>query len=274
MKFCYVDESGTGDEPFAVMVGIVVDTARMRVTKAEWEQVLADLGTFANRPVKELHTRDFYAGNGAWRDVDGKTRARTIGAIFDWLCARKHDVVFTAVEKSLFYASLPVDKRLEGDVKTLWRYLGLHLALSVQKNFQKQKNNKGNTVLILDNEEKEEMRFTSLLLDPPAWTDSYYSRGKKQDSFDQPVDAPYFADSTHVPMLQVADFVAYFFRRYCELEACGSERYMGEREQVAGWVKKALGRALPRSAIFPKTGRCACGDLYFQMAPSCLRDQF
>lgn len=33
MKFCYVDESGTGDEPYAVMVGIVVDTQRMHVTK-------------------------------------------------------------------------------------------------------------------------------------------------------------------------------------------------------------------------------------------------
>lgn len=33
MKLCYCDESGTGNEPVAVMVGIVVDTKRMHLTK-------------------------------------------------------------------------------------------------------------------------------------------------------------------------------------------------------------------------------------------------
>jgi len=31
MKFCYLDESGIGDEPYAVMVGIIVDAQRMHV---------------------------------------------------------------------------------------------------------------------------------------------------------------------------------------------------------------------------------------------------
>jgi hypothetical protein len=272
MKFCYVDESGTGDEPYAVMVGVIVDAVRMRVTKAEWDGMLGHLKGIAGKPVKELHTRDFYSGNGAWRHLDGSTRSKMISAVFDWLAGRKHEIVYATVEKSRFFQVLETDERLKQSVKTLWRYLGLHLVLSIQKNFQKQPKNKGNTVLIFDKEEKEEMRFTDLVLDPPQWTDTYYGRTKKQQALDQLVDAPYFADSTHVPMLQVADFVAYFFRRHCELEAGKTERYAGERSQVAAWVSKALESSLPRSAMFPRKGRCECGDLYFKMAPTCLRD--
>ena len=65
MKFCYVDESGTGDEPYAVMVGIVVDALRMRSTKADWDRLLAHLQGIVGRPVEEIHTRDFYAGEGS-----------------------------------------------------------------------------------------------------------------------------------------------------------------------------------------------------------------
>ena len=64
MKFCYVDESGTGDEPYAVMVGVVVDALRMRPTKADWDGLLIHLGCIVGRAVEEIHTRDFYAGNG------------------------------------------------------------------------------------------------------------------------------------------------------------------------------------------------------------------
>ena len=43
MKFCYLDESGTGHEPFAVMVGIIVDSHRMHLTKKDWADLLLKL---------------------------------------------------------------------------------------------------------------------------------------------------------------------------------------------------------------------------------------
>lgn len=33
MKFCYLDETGTGTEPFALIIGILVDANRMKPTK-------------------------------------------------------------------------------------------------------------------------------------------------------------------------------------------------------------------------------------------------
>jgi hypothetical protein len=272
MKFCYVDESGTGDEPYAVMVGVIVDAQRMRLTKVEWDFMLDGLRAVAGRPMKELHTRDFYSGNGPWRNLTGPVRAQMVGAVFDWLAARKHQIVFSSVTKTAFFAKVSTDTHLSS-TKTIWRSLGLHLALAIQKNFQTQSNNKGNTVLVFDNEEREELRFTDLILDPPEWTDTYYRRGKKQERLDQLVDAPYFADSMHVPMLQVADFVAYFLRRYCELENGDAERFQGERQQVNSWAQKALGRSIAMSAMFPKNGRCPCANSFFDVAPACLRDR-
>jgi hypothetical protein len=40
MKVCYCDESGTGDEPIAVMVGVLVDSQRMHITKKDWCELL------------------------------------------------------------------------------------------------------------------------------------------------------------------------------------------------------------------------------------------
>jgi len=71
MKVCYCDESGTGDEPIAVMVGVIVDAQRMHVTKTNWKDLLVSLSRVVGKPVEEVHTRDFYAGNDCWRALRG-----------------------------------------------------------------------------------------------------------------------------------------------------------------------------------------------------------
>ncbi len=85
MKVCYCDESGTGDEPIAVMVGIVVDARRMHVTKEDWKALLEKLSRIVGKPIEEIHTRDFYAGNEKWRALPGPQRAEIITATFGWL---------------------------------------------------------------------------------------------------------------------------------------------------------------------------------------------
>lgn len=269
MKFCYVDESGTGDEPYAVMVGIVVDALRMRPTKSDWDALLVNLGSIVGRQVDEFHTRDFYAGNGPWRGIDGPQRAAIITSVMEWLGARKHSLVYCMVDKDRFFTEFNQDARFS-EVSTLWRFLGLHLVLAIQKEHQRHEKNKGNTVLIFDNEEREQTRFTDLILNPPTWTDTYYNRGPKQEALDQIVDAPYFADSRDVPLLQVADFVAYFLRRYAELDAGDRERYTGEGEQVRRWAVAAIDRSISKASIYPKRARCACSDMFYTYAPACV----
>jgi len=57
MKLCYCDESGTGNEPIAVMVGVLVDAHRMHITKQEWCALLDYLSELAGVEIKELQAR-------------------------------------------------------------------------------------------------------------------------------------------------------------------------------------------------------------------------
>ncbi|HET9376701.1 MAG TPA: hypothetical protein VFO40_17130 [Chthoniobacterales bacterium] len=105
MKICYCDESGTGNEPIAVTVGVVVDSQRMRVSKEDWKELLAQLSNMIGSKIDELHTRDFYSGNSPFRNLNGSQRSDYISAIFKWFVDRKHHF-FTQRSTKLFLESL------------------------------------------------------------------------------------------------------------------------------------------------------------------------
>jgi hypothetical protein len=189
MKFCYLDESGTGDEPFAVMAGVIVDAARMHKTKSQWQNLIDNLASIAGREIDEIHTREFYPGNSPWRDLDGPVRARILDEIFKWLADRKHRVVFSAVDVSDFRNNFE-EEDFSDDIETLWRFLATHIVLCLQKRHQTKKSNKGRTLMVFDDEHMERTHYRSLIFDPPEWTDQYYGRGESQDRLNQIVDVP------------------------------------------------------------------------------------
>lgn len=270
MKFCYLDESGTSEEPIAVMAGIIIDVTRMRVTKLHWSSLLDTLSKIIGRNIQEIHTRDFYSGNSPWRDLNGNQRAAIISNIFDWLKDRKHHVVFTAVNKQIFEEYF-YKEQFAKSVGTLWRFMALHISLSLQKYLQREQKNKGNTVLIFDNEEREKVRFTDLVLNPPDWTDSYYDRGKKQDKLDQIVDVPHFVDSKEVGLIQLADFICFFLRKHIELQlGFAQPAYNDEIAKVKAWAYQILTQSIPKSCVYLSKGRCEAAELFYKYAPECL----
>lgn len=253
------------------MVGIVVDAHRMHVTKDHWTELLVALSCVVGRSINEIHTRDFYSGNGVWRGMKGPERSQVITEVFNWIDARRHHVVYSSVEKSAYYTSLKAGQ-VPPEVATPWRFMGMHLLLSVQKIHQRQEKTKGHTIFVFDNEEREQMRFTDLVTNPPAWTDSFYDKGKKQSRLDQIVDVPYFCDSEEVGLLQVADFVAYFLRRHAEIAAGYSKpNYPGEMDKLNGWVATLRSGCLGGSMMYPATGRCDCAHLFYTHAPEVVR---
>jgi hypothetical protein len=272
MKFCYCDESGTGAEPIAVMVGILVDASRMHVTKQDWCDLLDRLSALIGVQLTELHTRNFYSGNGVWRNVSGPKRSEIIGAIFNWLTDRKHKIVYTSVCRAEYQRRFAL-QLIPDELNTLWRFLGFHLVLSVQKYCQKFEKNKGNTLLIFDNEHREEMRFTDVILRPPAWSGEYYERKKKQEALDQIIDVPYFGDSQDVSLIQVADFLAYFMRRFAEIkENLVPARYPDEQPKIDGWVKALSDLSIGRSCMYPKVGRNPAEELFYLNASHSIRE--
>lgn len=272
MNLCYCDETGTGEEPIAVMAGIVVDASRMHLTKGHWQNLLDSLSELVGRQVVELHTRDFYAGNGIWRDrLDGPERAGVFTEILEWLAERKHHVVYASVLKESYYHAFGVGDIPDG-LNTPWRFLGFHLTLAMQKLGQREEGVKGHTLFVFDNEERERMRFTDLIAQPPAWSDEYYERDNKHEQLDQIIDVPYFGDSREVVLLQLADLVAFVMRRYAEIEGnLVGPKYHDERQKVASWVEAIAKRSIGRSNMYPRVGRDYAEELFYQHAPQSIR---
>lgn len=267
MKVCYFDESGTGNEPVAVVVGVIVDSHRMHVTKDHWASLLADLSEICGSRLDELHTKDFYAGNGLFRNMPGDARAQYIQDIVEWFCARKHEFVFSAIDKAAF-AQSRADGTMHAELETPWRAGAFHCVLAIQRAHQTYEKTKGHTLLIFDNKGSDELPLTRLVLAPPAWSDSYYGRRTRDAPLSLIVDAPYFADSKHVPLIQVADFLAYFLRRYVELaEGLVGPRYPEEEARIGDWVTALKSRCVGLSHIYPARSRCPTAELFYAHCP-------
>jgi hypothetical protein len=132
LKFCYLDETGTGQETVVIFVGVVVDAQRMHLTKREWNAHLQNLSRIANREVPELHTSDLYSGNRYWRHKEDKKRTRIIEETLTWFVGRKHKVTFSAVCKTQFDTqkdTSPICQLL----RDYWHTAAFHTILSLQK---------------------------------------------------------------------------------------------------------------------------------------------
>lgn len=270
MKLCYCDESGTGEEPIATMVGIIVDAHRMHLTKEHWQELLDLLTEETGHKVTELHTRNFYSGSGVFRALDGETRASLIDAVFEWLRARRHHVVYSAVVKQQYFEAQEADE-IPDELDTVWRFMGYHLILAMQY-CQRHPGVKGHTLYVFDNEERERARFTDLIMHPPRWSDEFYDRGKKQKQLDQVIDVPYFGDSREVALVQLADFLSFFLRRYAEMkEDMVPARYANEEARVDGWIGQMTEQAIASRFMYPKVGRNSAEDLFFNFAPTSIR---
>lgn len=280
MKFVYLDESGTGNESIACMVGIITDAYRMRLTKEAWKNMLNVLSQIIGENIDEIHTRDFYSGNGKWRKIDGKKRSEIIDIIFNWLKERKHEVVFTAINKLNFNNDFDNNEQLK-EIGSIWRFMSLHIVLSLQKYYQgKEKNknerkinSKGSFLLIFDREVREQERLTNILLSPPDWTDTYYDKKQKQEKISQIIDVPHFVDSKQVPLIQLADFVCFFLRRYIELESnLVKEKYQNEKKQIERWINVVKKCFIPINNIYSKKKRCNCANLFYNYAPDIIKN--
>ncbi|MGD9160123.1 MAG: DUF3800 domain-containing protein [Desulfobacteraceae bacterium] len=267
MKFCYLDESGMGDEAILIMAGIIVDAQRMHQTKAAWSDFLDSLSSGIGRRVNEFHSSQFYRGSGPWNKIDGSERADIISAILNWVENRKHHITYSAIEKELFEKRKKVFKW----VSKPWNAAAVHCILGLQKYHQQQNKNKGHTVLVLDRA-KGEKGLAKLVLEPPEWVNSFYNKKSKDNPLNQIIDVPFFADSEHALLIQVADMISYILRTYAELEeGIIEEKYKGEHKQIKNWFKLITKRLIPQSMRYPSKARCYASQCFWDVAPECLR---
>ena len=268
MKICYVDETGTdGESRVVVMVGIAADTHRLRRTQEELNSFLERLKDIPARYVQELKSTQLYRGRGPWKGVDGTVRRGAIDDLCAWVCERKHRLALAAIDVQKFADHQVTDtKKID-----IWEAAALHIALQVQCSSQTKQRNKGNAILVFDDNKMKSDRLAELLYDPPDWTDDYYRRRPRQPRLDQIVDTAFFARSHHIGLVQVADIFAFLFRRYVELqEGASDEYYEGERAHISRWVKQLADRLLNPSHRWPKRPPSDCGKLYLELTPESL----
>ena len=270
MKFCYLDESGKGQDTVFIMVGVVVDAIRMHRTKKEYSDLFSKIGDHTKSSIAEIHAKDLISGSKAWRGVDPETRVNDVTEILDWFARRRHKITFAAVDKKRF-RSMPDDDERKQALKDTWIAAAFHIALSLQKDHQKEQKNKGNTLLIFD-KGREPDKLIDLLTEPPSWSDTYYNRQKKKDRLDQIIDVPFYADSHHVPLIQIADLICYILRGYSQLKDYDKDKkYEGELTRYEGWVEKIKKCCIDKRHRYKKISACDTSKFFTELAPPSLR---
>ena len=269
MKLCYVDETGTdGNSPLVVFVGVIADVARVHRTRAEFEQLFQDLTELPDKSISELKGSNLYYGKGRWDGVDGEVRHDAIRQLCDWLAERKHSLALAALDAKLFAGS-DLAQLTSLDI---WMCGALHVALQIQKAHQGTKKNKGASFLVFDEHKVKGDALAELLFAPPAWSDDYYARSKKQLALDQITDTAFYARSHHVGLVQVADVFAFVFRRFSEIADFGEpEGYDGELDRLTGWIEVLDHRLLARSNRWPRRTRSDLAAAYSSLAPPSLQ---
>ncbi|MCB2225352.1 MAG: DUF3800 domain-containing protein [Desulfarculaceae bacterium] len=266
MKFAYFDESGKGD--LLVMAGVIVDAYRMHITKEIWNDFLSNVSKALGKEITEFHTKDFYSGNGPWRQVSGDKRSDVMDSIVKWWLRRKHSLVVSAVDLNLFSTH-----QARHGLLSPWQAVALHCVLALQRNHQTIKSNKGHTVLIFDHQVREADKFCDLLNSPPNWTDSYYGLVGDGTQLNQIIDVPYFADSERALLIQIADLAAYLIRRHIELEdGIEPEKYQDESVKVSKWVNQLCSCCLPRACLYRRTNHCVASEIFRDMAPDAIKN--
>ena len=273
MKLVFLDENGKSQDQVSVIAGVVIDAYRIHSTRRDWVSMLAKMATLAGQPIAEFHMRNAYSGNDEWKSAGIKNREKAITGVLDWLAGKGHRIVFSASMQVAFQARLSSGCAMTSELGSRWVSEAFHIALAVNKANQGLKGNKGKSILVFDKGSGYETALSQLLVNPPGWSDTYYAKGKKDDRLSQIMDTSFFADSIHAPLIQLADTVAFILRRLAEIRDVGqNERFTDERKNLEGWLAVIQPTIQPAQHRYKKTGRCACADLFWDLAPPSLRD--
>ena len=268
MKVCYVDESGNrSNDPFLVMIGIVVDTYRLNRTRTEFGQIFDVIQDIFQENLRELKGSKMIMGRSRWRKVAPSTRDLIADFLCKWVGGRKHSLVLAAIDRQKL-STIDSGPQIPKEMSDPWLAAALHVALQLQRAHQKIKSNKGTTFLVFDENKMKADNFAEMLWQCPSWADTYYGRTRKQEALDQLVDTAFTVKSHHVGLVQVADLYSFLFRRYAELEGGATrEEFSGERELIGKYVGILSRSLLPKSHRWPSRTGSPCARWYSSIAP-------
>ncbi|MDD9854921.1 MAG: DUF3800 domain-containing protein [Gammaproteobacteria bacterium] len=234
MKFLYVDESGSKSEgDIFVMAGLMIDAYKLRkYTENLDSEIVALLSKYPTpKTPKELKTKAFINGSGHWGKVHPDTRKEFL-----------RNICRIAASCSKIYAISISFSRFDAERGVFsfdsWLAASMYISSLVQKRMKKMPNNKGQTVLIFDDNKAGMPKLSDLLYKKDPWFDGLYqfglptgkSRKNTEERFDQIINTAFSINSEHSSFIQASDAVSYIYRRNLEINSVCREKYPGERK--------------------------------------------
>jgi len=269
MKFVFVDESGDArSDPILVHFGLMVDAYKLKTTMRAARPVLTRVDTAYPGDLREIKASRLVNGVGAWRNVAPEDRK----ALFLELCG------LAAEASAGCFASL-LDRGRIGKVPapvwaaTPWMTGAIALAMSIQRVNQRQRRNKGLTVLIFDDNKMELPAFSEFLMQSAPEIDEFYERKRGGDPFDHIIETAFAIKSEHSELVQVSDACAFALRRRAEIELCGSpEAWAGEADLFAEAVSAFKDRLQFAPGMWTGTADLPAVEYLREVSPANLKD--
>jgi hypothetical protein len=272
MKLVFLDESGKRHDDISVTAGVVIDAYRVHKARRDWSSLLDDISWRLGKPLPEFHMSHVYSGNEIWYGCPIDIREWAILSVLDWIVDNKYSLVFSASEKNAYNGRVAAACPMVQTLASRWVIESFHIALCLNKVHKSLSDNKGKTLMVFDEGAGYERSLSSLLVDPPQWSDSYYGRAINELALSEITDTSFFADSMHAPLIQIADAIAFILRRYSEIGDSGRpERFKGELANLQVWVNRIADCFVPSAHRYKKTGRCVCAQMFWDIAPVSLR---
>lgn len=269
MKFAYIDESGDQDQgDVFVMAGLLIDAYRLRKYTAEFDTALTTF--LSNHPSapKELKTKAFINGRGGWNKVLPDDRKQFLSDMCN-IALECSKIVGLAISFKAFKESTEKGDYHLPCAGNYWALCGMFVAALIQKKVQNEKNNKGLTVLIFDDNRAHMPKVSDGLYMADSWFDALYqqrgkARGKSQwlpvksiGRFDHIINTAFAIKSEHSSLIQIADSVSYVYRRWLEL-GTEKEAYAGEK----AYYDKLAAKLDKKRIRIGRTPKAECVDFY------------
>lgn len=257
MKFVYVDESGNnGEDRFLVFYGIQIDGYRLKKAMLDVRPVLKKVSDAYPGDLREIKSSRLVNGKSGWRNVDAEVRK---GLFLD-LCGFTNTIgakAYAIVLDRRAYAAANVDLAVTPWRSTPWLAGATAIALFSQRTNQRERNNKGLTVLIFDDNKAELPKLSEFLISSSTDADEYYGRKAKSDPFDHIIDTAFAIKSEHSTLVQISDACAYAIRRRAELSLGGNEEaWDGEKAYIENAFGLFSGRIQCPTKIWVKNPFC------------------
>ncbi len=216
------------------MAGLLIDAYKLNKStkdiRSKLEFILSK--RLGSDSIKELKTKRFIDGADGWsRVIPGPERMQLIQEI----CEQVTEIA-SIYAIGVSFGEFEKQKN-KTPLNTYWLASGMYICSLLQKKMQRLGNNKGLTVLIFDQNEREEENLSRHLHKKDQWFDGLYQKNKKskwlnlkeEERFHCIIDTSFSVKSEHSPWIQAADIVCYVYRRWLELFT-QEGKYEGEKE--------------------------------------------